>query len=687
MRSGAKIFTRRVLSFLLCFALIFPGFSLFAVAQDYPVSGMLTGDGVAVRNAPGTYDTTVLVRVNSGQSVTVLGEGIDRDGDMWYKVSFSLAGASYEGYIFNRYIKILTPPPQDIPVTPNPDFQTQLASFPELYHEGLIAVHEKHPSWNFEAVNTGLDWAQVQALENRLGWSYINDGIISHYSTAPGSYDWETDAYFVKEGSNWYQAHPDLVAYYMDPRNFLNETDIFQFEKLAFSAATQTEENIAAMMKGTFMEGKTTVNTAGETVSYARAFLDAAYAAGVSAFHLVIRCIQEVGWNGNACSLGTYVTGSGEDFSGYYNFFNIGAYTGAYDGMVYAKNQGWDTPYKAIMAGGSVIGNSYIARGQDTAYFQKYDVESPSSPVTHQYMTNIAAPFSEGRNQRKEYVELGMLESAFTFRIPVFQNMPTTPCPAPLATGSPNNFLKNLAVEGYSLTPTFDFYQTLNYGTATYDLIINGNVTHLNVSATPASSSAIVSGNIGQVPIQTGENTLKIICTSASGNPRVYTINVQLNGEGSASGPPDVSDPGAGSTVPSGWNPPYKISGNLISGITPGTDSSAFLSSLGVYGNASAYLTDAAGNVVSGAMRTGMILHYNNGAYVTQYQIVIYGDVNGDAGIDAIDLLLIRKNLLGLTAFNEAALKSADVNHDGIVDAIDLLLVRKTLLGLTGITQ
>ena len=27
----------------------------------------------------------------------------------------------------------------------------------------------------------------------------------------------------------------------------------------------------------------------------------------------------------------------------YYNFFNIGAYTGAKDGMIYAKNEGWDS--------------------------------------------------------------------------------------------------------------------------------------------------------------------------------------------------------------------------------------------------------------------------------------------------------------------------------------------------------
>lgn len=139
--------------------------------------------------------------------------------------------------------------------------------------------------------------------------------------------------------------------------------------------------------------------------------------------------------------------------------------------------------------------------------------------------------------------------------------------------------------------------------------------------------------------------------------------------------------------IPSGWNPPYTIQGTTLTGITPGMDSAAFLASLGTYGNAAANLTDENGSPVTGAMRTGMLLNYYDGTYTTQYRIVIYGDVNGDSAIDAIDLLLVRKNLLGLTSFGEAAKIASDVNRDGITDAIDLLLVRKHLLGLYSITQ
>ena len=523
MAKNRKGLRRRLLAFFLCLVLFAAQFPILSYAEDPPV-GYVNGTSVNVREGPGTKYPSIGIQLNPGDAVHVWQTCPDANGGgiPWYHISFTYGGVLRIGYIRSDFVTIPASP--QIPVVENPDFETQIAAFPADYQEMLRAVHQQHPSWNFEAVNTGLDWNAVQNLENRLGWSFINDGVLSHYSTAPGSYDWETDTYFVKEGSNWYQAAPEMVAYYMDPRNFLNENDLFQFEKQAFSPATQTEENINAMLQGTFMEGKTTYNNEGVVVGYARAFLDAAYTANVSAFHLVTRCIQEVGWGGSACSLGTY-----PGYEGYYNFFNIGAYSGAGDGMIYAKNKGWDTPYKAIMAGASFLVSGYIARGQDTPYFQKYDVESPENAVSHQYMTNVAAALSEGRIQRAKYMELGMLEASLTFRIPVFSNMPQSVCAMLPAAGSPNNFLKTLSVEGYSLTPSFDFYENLYGGVTNYTVFLDGNVSSLNVSATPVSNFATLQGDLGNVSLSPGKTELRLICTGATGLVREYTINVILN--------------------------------------------------------------------------------------------------------------------------------------------------------------
>ncbi|HEX2927468.1 MAG TPA: RICIN domain-containing protein [Ruminiclostridium sp.] len=58
-----------------------------------------------------------------------------------------------------------------------------------------------------------------------------------------------------------------------------------------------------------------------------------------------------------------------------------------------------------------------------------------------------------------------------------------------------------------------------------------------------------------------------------------------------------------------------------------------------------------------------------------------YGDINKDGNVDALDIALLKKVLLGDTPEN-VNLSAADVNVDGVVDAIDYAILKKYLLGL-----
>jgi hypothetical protein len=77
--------------------------------------------------------------------------------------------------------------------------------------------------------------------------------------------------------------------------------------------------------------------------------------------------------------------------------------------------------------GAQLVAQDYIAVGQNTLYFQKFNVVT-SSPYTHQYMQNIEAPQNEGKIMKSEYNSCAILESPFVFIVPLYTNMPSTGC-------------------------------------------------------------------------------------------------------------------------------------------------------------------------------------------------------------------------------------------------------------------
>ncbi len=129
--------------------------------------------------------------------------------------------------------------------------------------------------------------------------------------------------------------------------------------------------------------------------------------------------------------------------------------------MNYAKNHNWEGAYYSILGGAEVISANYIRKGQDTLYLQKFNVSpTASNPVyTHQYMQNISAPTTEALSIKKLYESAGALENTFVFKIPVYENMPASPCPMP--TSSTNVVLQvpsgydaaTIYVDGVAYTP------------------------------------------------------------------------------------------------------------------------------------------------------------------------------------------------------------------------------------------
>ena len=230
-------------------------------------------------------------------------------------------------------------------------------------------------------------------------------------------------------------ASEKAVAHLMDARNYLNESYIFQFEELSYNPDTYTIQGIEKVLNGTLMYQKSIReyynNQEFEDINFAEAIMEAGTSSGVSPYYLAARIRQEIGVNGSDSIYGTY-----KGYEGYYNFYNIGANSGTDpigNGLKYASNTTmgkyllpWNDPAKAIKGGAIWIATNYISVGQDTLYFQKYDVVNNGTALyNHQYMQNIFAAKSEGYTTYKTYKSLGLLDNNYNFIIPVYENMPT----------------------------------------------------------------------------------------------------------------------------------------------------------------------------------------------------------------------------------------------------------------------
>lgn len=286
-----------------------------------------------------------------------------------------------------------------------------IAQFPKSYQTALYALKQAHPNWVFQMFDTGLEWETVMYNETNppsrsLLPSYFGSSMVG-------------DVY----GDGWSCATYEAVEYYIDPRNWLTEDYIFQFELLTFNESYQNVVTIQKVLQNTFMKGFLEDQ---EGVTYAQTFYDIGKELGVSPVHLACRVYQEQGVSGKS----ELISGTYPGYEGYYNYFNIQA-SGATreeiirNGLNEAVSEGWTSRYLALKGGSTKVSNNYILKGQDTLYLQKFDVDNTYYGMYwHQYMQNLAAPSNEGKNVKRAYENTGSLDNCFVFKIPVYRNMP-----------------------------------------------------------------------------------------------------------------------------------------------------------------------------------------------------------------------------------------------------------------------
>ncbi len=433
------------------------------------------------------------VQLKNGNSVDIIGEEYASDGAKWYKINFSYNGSVLTGYVHSNYVYV----EQDIDYTQDADFEAYLTKqgFPETYKNSLRKLHAKYPNWVFVADKLDYDWNEVVENESITGRSLISMSSISSWkSTETDAYNWDTGKWYGFDGGSWAAASKELVAYALDPRNFLDERYIFQFELLSYQSSYQNISGLQSMIAKTFLNG-TISDDKGSSMSYAQAIMEAAAISGVSPFCLASSIIQEQGTAGSSHN----ISGTLQGHEGYYNYYNWGAYASGgnsptVNGLIYAAKtdsfslRPWNTRYKSIVGGAKLFGKNYINIGQDTIYYKKFDFVG--EPYTHQYMTHIIAARNEGLSASNGYSDEMKSSISIVFKIPVFKNMPNETCPLPTKDGNPNNLLSSLSVSAGGLTPTFQRF------TESYDVTVENSVSSINVNAVAADSRATVNLSI-----------------------------------------------------------------------------------------------------------------------------------------------------------------------------------------------
>lgn len=510
---------KKIISYILSFAIAASMAASCLTASAANMMGSCTADVLNVRSGAGTgYSKTGTV--SYGDSLTILSETTDSSGAKWYKISCG----NVTGYVSAAYVQLTSSGSQG---SSDADFESYMTKqgFPESYKPYLRKLHEQHPKWIFTAQKLGVDWNTALKEECVVGRNLVHSSALASWkSMEKGAYDFNGGYWYGLDGS-WVAASKEIIMYYMDPRNFLNDTYIFMFENQSYDPSYQTESGVKTILADTFMSGSYTCPDTKKKYTYSQTFMDAAKKSGVSPYHLASRCRNEQGVNGAPQSLGTV-----KGYENYFNFFDIQAYatstmTDAEMGCKYAKTTNptyllpWTNQYKSIVGGSIFLGTGYITKGQDTLYLQKFDmVDGGNGLYYHQYMTCVFGQANEAISLKNAYSQ-DILNSAMEFKIPVYNNMPDKLCPKPTSSGDNNNYLKSLSVSGTSISPKFDKF------TASYTAKVNAEVSSVTVNANPLGKSAKVSGK-GKVSLKTGENTVKVTCTAASGVKRTYTIKI-----------------------------------------------------------------------------------------------------------------------------------------------------------------
>lgn len=518
--------------------------------------------------------------------------------------------------------------------------------------EQIQQLKTKHPNWSFKILYTDIDWNEA------IGKEYLGHGS-SPKNLVPKTHNssWICNICGVDkayDNGSWRCASKSGIEYMMDPRNSINEADIFQFEELT---STGSDVNIVKKMtNGTFLQGREQEIT------------NIANTKGVNAYYIVARLIQEQGKSGSELISGK---------TGYYNAFNFGASGSTSEqvianGLAYAKKKGWDTLEKSISGGVDLIANEYIKIGQNTLYFQKFNVTKKST-FAHQYQQNLFAAKTESATLRNTYLDIESYDSKHTFIIPVFKNMPPKACLTPDGNSTATSGADLVKI---NVTTSLKLRKAPEDSTKVDWLWKNEIVARLEKGTTKINGAywdkiQKANGNVGYAPRETfdyeTDYKLYLVPINTTNGSNNSGNNSNSNGNNSNNNS-NNNENKYHNTVKVLINDEKKIIK-----VSPDAIAKDILEAFG----GSVKITKADGSFLNGEndnMATNFIVK-------DTYTVIKKGDANADGIVNSFDYIRVMNYIMGRKQLNGYEKEAADANNDGIVNSFDYIRIMNYIMG------
>lgn len=530
------------------------------------------------------------------------------------------------------------------------------------YKQAIKDMQARHSNYTFLVYYTGLDWNEVLTAEYQ-GHGRSPKNLFQIGNTYNGMWICPICGTAKYDNGSWCCASLESLAYMMDPRNSINDSDVFQFKDLAGSDVSYNDIQRVVSGYGSFLNNPEAI----------QAIVDASIQYNINGYFLVAKIINEHGKNGSTLSNGKGYNGN---YVGVYNYFNIGS-TGngtaniINSGLSYAQSHGWTSIRASIFGGAQVVKESYIDRySQNTFYYQKFNVSGRSDLASHQYQQNIMAAQTQGASLKSYYGNNAT--GQYTFIIPLYKNIPKAYCTRPDVTKANAITYENGVIRNISTSLTIRTAGRLS-GIAIGKLVNNESVKIIR------RATSQVDGYFWDT-IVTTDGTYGY----AARNPGGQDCIISAGSTGSSAGTVGTANPTpttpTTTTPNNGYDdtPAEKIEGNakvngtkfeMLPNVTYDTIKNSY---------PNAVIKDKNGNEIkSGNVGTGYKVTING----TTYTVVKKGDVDGDGDVTVIDVVAMLNSIKG-TKLLENEYKSAGmVKNSDDIDVTDVVLMLNYIKG------